>query len=287
MSTEMQVPAHIAARIQANKNSGARSSILDALAGGGDSTPRISIRGGKYRLVAGGVETVIGSSIDVVIVGANPQTSKMYFEGAYTGEDGVGPRCQSADGKRPDASVQDPVCDSCLNCPNNVLGSKINPSGAKSKLCQDVRYLAVVPAADHSQVYQLTVKVSAMKGLRTYMTDLMNYGLKPEYVVTRLGFDDNASYPLVTFARGGWLPEESISGVEQVMGSEQIKICTRESTGSNALPASKPAAQIAPAPVEEVAKAAPVAAKPEPVKAAAPQTSDDLSDLESELDSMF
>lgn len=293
MSTEMQVPAHIAARIKANKDSGTRSAILDALAGGGDSVPRISIRGGKYRLVAGGVETVIGNTLDVIIVGANPGTSKMFFDGPYTGEDGAGPRCQSADGKTPDSFVSDPICDSCVKCPNNVLGSKVNPSGAKSKLCDDLRYLAVVPAADHSQVYQLTVKVSAMKGMRKYMTDLANYGLQPEYVVTRLGFDDDASFPLVTFARGGWLEEKGIAAVERVMDTEQVKLCTRESQGQVSLPPSDNSNVVQieqkkaePEP-EQATKPAKAVEKAAPAPAPAPETSDEMSDLEAELDGMF
>ena len=115
----------------------------------------------------------------------------------------------------------------CANCPHNVLGSKITPSGQKSKLCADQRHLAVVPAADPNKVYQLTISVSAMKNLREYFKDLQNFGVEPQEVVTELGFDDKVSFPKVTFTRKGFAPEAAMAKLDAIVASDEVKEVVR------------------------------------------------------------
>jgi hypothetical protein len=236
------VPAHIADRIRANREAGKTTdATLEALLGSA-LPPHISTRGSRYRLVEGSHETVFGTEMDVIIVGSNPGISKIWFEGTYDPSEKSPPSCWSSDGKSPDSTVANPVSESCLKCPKNVLGSKVNPNtGNKTKECSDIRYLAVVPAADPTKVYRLTVPVTAMKGLRTYAGELASFGLEAHWVVTKLGFDDNASYPLPTFHRGKYLPEKGIELAEKAMlnySSEiGIAICTEEQLAS--LPAPK------------------------------------------------
>ena len=298
--TDMQVPAHIAARIEARKMNATTSAIADALAGFA-APPRISIRGSRFRLVEGGVETVVGTELDVVIVGANPHTSKVFFGGEYDPEaDNLRPDCSSADGKTPDANIDSPVCGSCAQCPNNVLGSKITQQGNKSKLCSDVRYLAVVPAADPHKVYSMNISVMAMKPLRMYSQGLGNYGIVPEEVVTKLCFDTDASYPLVTFARGNFLPEAAIAAIEGVQATPEVSAAIKTDIQAAALPAPAEAvttnvAQIEDAKPKTVAKKATVkkaaAKKAAPKKAAKEETvaegADEVTELESALDNIF
>jgi len=299
MSNIVQVPAHIAARIAARQQSGQRSSIAAAIVSESASPPRISIRAGRYRLVEGGVETVVGTELDVIIVGANPKVSKIFFAGAYDANaENVRPACFSNDGVRPDVSVDSPVSDNCATCPHNVLGSKILPSGAKSKLCSDQRHLAVVPAVDPSKVYALTVPVSGMKSLREYFKDLDNYGVGPEEAITELGFDDQASYPKITFSHKGYVPEKAIAKVDGLIASDAVKVATRviapTPSAGPALqgPAASPAIAAPQAPLVDDAyedEAAPAAATPPPAKAAKPKVepvkaSDELA---AKLDSLF
>jgi hypothetical protein len=299
MSNIVQVPAHIAARIAARQQSGQRSSIAAAIVSESASPPRISIRAGRYRLVEGGVETVVGTELDVIIVGANPKVSKIFFAGAYDANaENVRPACFSNDGVRPDVSVDSPVSDNCAICPHNVLGSKILPSGAKSKLCSDQRHLAVVPAVDPSKVYALTVPVSGMKSLREYFKDLDNYGVGPEEAITELGFDDQASYPKITFSHKGYVPEKAIAKVDGLIASDAVKVATRviapTPSAGPALqgPAASPAIAAPQAPLVDDAyedEAAPAAATPPPAKAAKPKVepvkaSDELA---AKLDSLF
>ena len=254
MSNIAQVPAHIAARIAARQQAGTKSSVASAIVSDGPNIPRISIRAGRYRLNEDGVETTVGVSLDTIIVGANPRVSKVFYGKAFDASaDNVRPDCWSNDGLKPDASVQLPVHNSCADCPHNVLGSKILPSGAKSKMCADQRHLAVVAAADPTKVYSLTVPVSGMKALREYFKELGNYGIGPEEAITELGFDDAASYPKITFKHKGYVPEKAISRVDALLESDSVKVATRQLAPQNAgpalaAPATRQAIAVAPKP---------------------------------------
>ena len=288
------VPAHIADRIRTRQEAGKKSAVADAIVGDDHGYPRISTRSSRYRLTEGGVETIIGPVLDVVIVGANPRVSKIFFEGAYKPGDNTPPACSSSDGIKPDANIIDPVSTSCHGCPHNDLGSKILPSGAQSKMCSDQRHMAVVAAADPSKVYGLTVPVSGMKALREYFKELGNYGLSPEEVVTELGFDEEASFPKITFKHKGYVPEQVITLVDDIAQHESVKVATRQAEPNVMLqssPAPTTEARIeAPAKkvevedaYEEEAEAAKVEAAPEkPPKKEKPQVepvkaSDDLA----------
>jgi len=258
----------------------------------GPNIPRISIRAGRYRLVEDGVETTVGVTLDTIIVGANPRVSKVFYGKAFDASaSDVRPDCWSNDGLRADASIEKPVHTGCADCPNNVLGSKILPSGAKSKLCSDQRHLAVVPAADPTKVYSLTVPVSGMKSLREYFKELGNYGVGPEEAITQLGFDDAASYPKITFSQKGYVPEKAIERIDTLLTSDQVKVATRQLNATSAGPAlAAPikAMQIAAVDdaYEEDAVPAEVAAKPvkEKPTVAAVKASEELS---AKLDSLF
>ena len=237
------VPAHIADRIRTRQESGKKSAVADAIVGGdGLAYPRISTRSSRYRLTEGGVETVIGPVLDVVIVGANPRVSKVFYAGQYVQGENAAPSCASSDGLKPDDSVESPVAKACAACPHNALGSKITPSGAKSKMCADQRHMAVVAAADPSKVYGLTVPVSGMKSLREYFKELGSYGLSPEEVVTELGFDEEASYPKIIFKHKGYVPEKVIQLVDEISHHDSVKVATRQALPNATLASPAPAA---------------------------------------------
>ncbi|GMQ92516.1 MAG: hypothetical protein BMS9Abin11_1849 [Gammaproteobacteria bacterium] len=300
--TDIKVPAHIAKRIEARRATATTSAIADALAGF-STPPRISTRASRFRLVENSVETVIGTELDVIIVGANPNTSKVFFADEYDPDAGeVRPDCSSADGKTPDANIANPVCSSCAQCSNNVLGSKITQKGSKSKLCGDVRYLAVVPAADPSKVYSLNIAVMSMKPLRMYVQSLGNYGIVPEEVVTTLGFDDDASYPLLTFTQGKFLPAVAIAAIEQIQATPEVASATRTDTQAAALPAPAVGTTGEPEQAGKVAqiedarpKAAPKKATPRkaaakkvaPEEAVVAESEEQLTELEAALGDIF
>ena len=284
------VPAHIAARIAARQAAGAgKSDAMKAIIGDGAGFPKISIRAGRYRLVEDGVETPVGITLDAILVGVNPKTSKVFYAKAYdSSADNVRPDCMSNDGVTPDASVTNPVSKGCASCPNNVLGSKVLPSGAKSKMCADQRHVAVIAAADPNKVYGMTVPVSGMEALREYFKELDNFGINPEEVITELGFDDSASFPKLTFKQKGYVPDKHISHIDKIVTSDEVKMAVRvlpfggASRTAIAAPANN--VQIAapvPTPTPVVSTVSDVKAKPvaAPVKAS--------SELEAKLDNLF
>jgi hypothetical protein len=273
----MQVPAHLAGRV------GVPSALAASLTGGlssGNSFPRISIKGARFRIVEGDTETVLESTtMDAVIVGANPRLSKTWYAKQWTPDsEPQAPDCFSLDGIGPDPESTAPQNDLCASCPQNAWGSKVTPQGQQIKACSDNKRLAVVAADDASgPVYLLSVTPAALKGLNQYQKELSVRGIPPEIVKTRVSFDTDASFPKLKFTFGGFLDAETQQVVDRLFGSESVKEITgetiRQPVAVPQLPkpasvtvqaAPKPAAPVA-APVEEPAPA------PAPAQAAAPK----------------
>lgn len=313
VSLDAKVPAHIANRI------GKPSALAEKLVGGissGETWPRISIKGGRFRIKEGDAETVLQSTtIDVVIVGSNPRLSKTYYAKAWDpSAEATAPDCSSMDGVRPDANVTDPQNDICATCPHNAWGSKKGPQGQDLKACSDSKRIAVVSADDPSgQIYLMLITPAALKDLNQYQKDLSHRGIAPELVRTRIGFDTNASFPKLKFGFGGWLTEDEIAAVDEVLSNPTIPEMTGEKLRSapaqieapakpqlvkaapvqeeeveEETPAPAPAkrgfgvkAEAAPAPKAAAPKAAP-AAKPKAAPVAVADTS-----LEDEIASML
>lgn len=305
----IQIPAHLAKRI--GQPSALAQSISGGLAGGSDF-PRISIKGSRFRIVEGGAETVLDSTtLDVVIVGANPRLSKTYYAKQWTPDsEPSSPDCFSLDGIRPHVESTSPQNDVCAGCPQSAWGSKVTPLGQQIKACSDLKRLAVVAADDPSgPVYLLQVTPAALKGLNAYQKELSMRGIAAEIVRTRISFDTDASFPKLKFGFGGFLDEDTMLAVDDLFGSDKVKEITGEATGSEpvAIPAPAPrpspvkAAAPAPAPAAETPKrgfGAKPAAAPAPVvevapapkaapKKAAPVVANDASSLADDIANML
>lgn len=272
----IQVPAHLAARV------GVPSILGAALTGGlssSNSFPRISIKGARFRIVEGDTETVLDSTtLDVVIVGANPRLSKTWYAKQWDANaEPSGPDCFSLDGIGPDPESSDPQNDLCASCPQNAWGSKVTPTGQQIKACSDTKRLAVVAADDASgPVYLLSVTPAALKGLNQYQKELSVRGIPPEIVKTRVSFDTDASFPKLKFTFGGFLDADTQQVVDGLFGTDQVKEITGENPRTPvAVPSIPKAPALAPvAPKPAVKVAAPVeepAPAPAPVQAAAPK----------------
>jgi hypothetical protein len=249
-----QIPAHLAARV--GVPSALSQSLASGIGGGGESVPRISIKGARFRIIEGGTETVLDStSLDVVIVGANPKLSKTWYAKAWTPEaEPSSPDCFSLDGVGPDSQATQPQNDLCASCPQNAWGSKITPQGKQIKACSDLKRLAVVAADDPTgPTYLLAVTPAALAGLSQYHKDLSVRGIPAEIVRTKVSFDTNASFPKLTFNFGGFLDADTQSEVDKLFGTDAVKDITGE------------ARQGQPVAVPQVAsRPAPVAAAPQP-----------------------
>lgn len=278
--SNIQVPAHLAARV------GKQSALASALSVGSTQTgtPRISIKGGRFRIVSDGIETVLESTkIEVIIVGANPKLSKTFYAKQWTPDaEPSAPDCYSLDGISPDPSSEDPQNDLCATCPNNAWGSKVMPNGQQTKACSDQKRLALVAADDpKGDIYLLQVTPAALKGLNTFQKELSARGIPPEIVRTKLSFDPDVSYPKLQFGFAGFIDEETQEAVDQLFGSTQVLEVTGEKPVAKADPepvAPKPtlvSPKEEPAPAQAESEDAPrgfgASKKAEPVAKAKPK----------------
>ena len=226
----VQIPAHLAGRI------GVPSALAASLTGGlssGVSVPRISIKGSRFRIVEGELETVLDSTtLDVVVVGANPRLSKAWYAAQWTPDsEPQAPDCYSLDGVGPHPESTMPQNDLCATCSHNAWGSKVTPLGQQIKACADQKRLAVVSAEDPSgPVYLLQVTPAALKGLNQYQKELSVRGIPPEIVKTRVSFDTDASFPKLKFTFGGFLDAATQEVVDGLFGSAAVCDVTGEST---------------------------------------------------------
>jgi hypothetical protein len=258
-----QVPAHLAGRV------GKPSVLAESMAGGisGESVPRISIKGSRFRIVEGGTETVLPiTALDIVVVGANPNLSKLWYAKPWSADDEpTQADCFSLGGVTPDRESNLPQNDLCATCPQNAWGSKITPDGKKVKACADQKRLAVVAADDPTgTVYLLQVTPAALKGLNAYQKGLTVRGFSPEIVKTRIEFDTDASFPKLKFGFAGFLDDTVQIEVDKLFGTQVVTDITGEQTtyinapataAPAATPEPTPEPTSQPAPVEEPAPA--------------------------------
>jgi hypothetical protein len=278
------------------------SPLAKALAGSGSAGKRISVRGGVFRLIAGGKEvaSIEDRHLDVVIVNAAPKVSRTYYAKSFDADAVAAPDCWSADGEKPSADVKAPQCSNCAQCPQNAKGS----GQGDSRACRYSQRLAVVLANDmEGDVMQLTCAATSIFGkgkdadrpLQDYARYLAAQGVDPGALVTRLKFDTAAATPKLFFRPMRWLTaDEYATCQEQGKSSDALQAVTftvhQQDGGSDAplsLPGTPPVASApqveadevpapAPAPKARAAKAAPAPAPVEEVeepvvrKAAAP-----------------
>jgi len=206
------------AKTPAFAKKGELSTLAKSLAGGGvggNGGKRISIKGGVFRLMADGKEitSIDDRHLDVVIVNAAPKISRTFYAGQYVEGENKAPDCWSADGDKPDASIEEPQAHDCASCPQNVKGS----GQGESKACRFSQRLAVVLANDvQGDIMQLTLAATSIFGkeegdkrpLQAYARYLAAQSINPETLVTRLRFDTKAAVPKLFFQPVRWLDDE-------------------------------------------------------------------------------
>jgi hypothetical protein len=238
------------------------SDTAKALTGGGAgvSTKRISIKGGVFRLLAGGKEVaaIEDRHLDVIIVRAAPKVSRIFYAGAYNADAIVRPECWSNDGEKPDASLTAPQHATCMGCPQNEAGS----GNGNSRACRFQQRLAVVLANNpEGDVLQLTLPATSIFGkeegdkrpLQAYARFLaaQTPPVNPEQIVTRMKFDTKAESPKLFFAPTRWLTDDeypiSVAQGESDDAKKATTMTVAQADGVKAAPMAIPGA--APKPV--------------------------------------
>lgn len=265
---------------------GELSALAKSLSGGtGGGGKRISIKGGVFRLMADGKEitSIDDRHLDVVIVNAAPKISRTFYAGAYEEGSTKGPDCWSADGEKPDASIDEPQASDCASCPMNVKGS----GQGDSKACRFSQRLAVVLANDiGGDVMQLTLAATSIFGkeegdkrpLQAYARYLAAQNINPETLVTQLRFDTKAAVPKLFFKPVRWLEDDEYAIAVEKGASAEAKSAVTMTVSKPVekapqLEGKKPTAKPKAAPVEEEAEEVdePEKRKPAPKATAVPK----------------
>jgi hypothetical protein len=173
--------------------------VTRALAGNSGGK-RISLRGGKFRMVVNGEEIITSNSdaMNVVIVNAAKDVSRQFYASAYNPKaDATAPDCVSSNGVTPDAGVENPQHGNCAECPQNIKGS----GQGDSRACRHFRRLAVVLADDiGGDVYQLQLASKSIFGkgdLKTmpfeqFAKYVGSQGYNLNTLVTEMRFDEDS-----------------------------------------------------------------------------------------------
>ena len=267
----------------------ARNAVLSettlALAGGAASGPgvkRVSIKGGVFRLVAGGKEiaNIEDRHLDVIVVKAAPKVSRIFYMGKYDKDAAaVAPDCWSNDGDMPDKSIKAPQAFNCAKCQQNIAGS----GNGNSRACRYQQRLAVVLANNPSgDVLQVTLPATSIFGkgegdklplqafARWAATQTPPVNL--DTVVTRMKFDTTAESPKLVFSPQRWLTDEEYETVQEKAQSVEAQRAVMM-TPAGADGVTKPAPMMLDGKRPDVAEEEDEA--PKPKKKAAPAVSED------------
>jgi hypothetical protein len=219
------------AAVPAFARGAALSETTLALVGGMSSGKRISIKGGVFRLVAGGKEVaqIEERHLDVIVIKAAPKVSRVWYAAKYDGEAApTAPDCWSADGETSDPSSKDRQSVHCAKCEKNIAGS----GQGNSRACRYQQRLAVLVADDlDAGVHQLILPATSIFGkedgenmpLQAYARKLavQTQPIDVGMVVTRMKFDTKAESPKLFFKAMRWLTDTEFAAATEAAASTE------------------------------------------------------------------
>jgi hypothetical protein len=198
--------------------------MTKALSGGGAQAKRISVRGGVFRLMVGNKEVAKNESraMNVVIVNGSPKIGRTFYAGAYDSNNPAAPDCWSADGEKPDASIEAPQHSNCQDCPQNIKGS----GQGDSRACRYKQRLAVLLADDiDGDVYGLELASTSLFGnnkdvnkmpFQQYAKYVGSQNKNINTLITEMRLDSDSATPKLVFKPVRFLTrEEWSSAVEK------------------------------------------------------------------------
>lgn len=232
--TQTNLPAHLqqAGPVEKEFSGGVQSGF-----------PVVSYRGKVWRVKQGGEEQVYTDTegnaiqtIEAILVKSNESLSKTYYKGKYSEGDSGKPECWSSDGVKPDKDVPAAVNALCAACPMNQWGSRVTDEGKKMKACQDVRRVAIMfgheleaivsgqKQVSEADAMLLRIPPATLNPLKDYAERVLApKGASPFMLVTKIGFEIEASYPKLTFVGARWLSEAEFGVISELRDSDVVK----------------------------------------------------------------
>lgn len=253
---------------------------------GNSGSKRISLRGGKFRMVVNGEEILTSNSdaLNVVIVNAAKDVSRTFYAKAYNPkEDAAVPDCWSNNGVTPDATAENPQHHNCAECPQNVKGS----GAGGGRACRHFRRVAVVLADDiGGDVYQLQLASKSIFGkgdlshmpFEQYVKYVGSQGYNLNTLTTEMRFDPDSDTaklffkPLKFLSKDQWEVAKKQGETQSAKRAIEFTFTKTDKPAALAAPAPKPAADPVEAAIEEPKK------RPEK-KVAEPATKKDLGSI--------
>lgn len=250
---------------------------LNKKLGGGSGAfgDRISVKGGKFRIIEGGEQVHVSreAGMNIVVLDSAP-ISRAYYEGEYD-PDGpaTGPTCWSNDTNKPASDVpsDDRQHSNCNDCPMNVKGS----GQGESRACRYSQRVAVALEGKLDKPYILQLAATSLFGdgngddrpMQAYVRFLNGHNAPISAILTEMYFDDDSSVPKLFFRPVRPLEEDELTQVVELATGEKVaemlELATPGSEGSKEVaseePAEEPPAKKAPA-----KKATPTRRKPKP-----------------------
>tara|TARA_R100001510_G_C7631964_1_gene190669 strand:+ start:303 stop:995 length:693 start_codon:yes stop_codon:yes gene_type:complete len=192
---------------------------------------KLSIKDSRFHIVTeAGDAQLTTTNLNVVIVGANPKLSKVWYESDWSPDrESSTPDCFSLDGIKPHENSGLPQNDMCVTCPQNAWGSRVTPQGHKVKACADQKRLALVIAdKTDGEIFLLQVTPASLSSLNAYQKTLMTRGIAPDIAVTTIAFDETVSFPKLKFSFGGFNDSKAQANVDKLLGSDEVRVITGE-----------------------------------------------------------
>jgi hypothetical protein len=155
---------------------------------------------GTFKRIINGeqIGDAIRGEIDVIIIAALPNVSRVFYEAKYDpNATPTLPDCWSNLGDKPEAAAKNKQAASCALCPQNVKGSADNGGRA----CRYQRRVAVlVPGDPQKDIYQLNIPAKSLFGkgvgnthpFESYNKFLVANGESADTVVTNVAYNLNA-----------------------------------------------------------------------------------------------
>jgi hypothetical protein len=155
---------------------------------------------GTFKRIVNGeqIGDAIRGELDVIIISALPNVSRVYYAGKYDpNATPTLPDCWSNAGDIPEFAAKNKQATSCALCPQNVKGSGDNGGRA----CRYQRRVAVlVPGDTQKDIYQLNIPAKSLFGkgsgntmpFEAYNKFLVANGESADTVVTNVAYNLNA-----------------------------------------------------------------------------------------------
>lgn len=223
------------AKLPAHLMQDAAQANTDLTAHAGAGFPVISIKGKTFAIVREGDRKIIpnqkdpdspATHIDMVLVKANKQTSKVFYLAGYDEKaEAKKPDCYSNDGIKPADDSEMKQNSICATCKWNQWGSKTSTDGVggKGKACQDAVRIAIATPGLVNDPYLIRVPPASIRALGELGSTLAKRGVSYQAVVTRISFVAEAATPQLTFKPVGFLDAETYQKVREVADTDVVR----------------------------------------------------------------